>query len=49
MAAYLQIPKSSRYMLTDAGKVPGQKVGRHRRFKRDTIDRWLAQSQGGKA
>ena len=39
---YLQVSKSSLYKLAQDGKVPGQKVGRHWRFHRATIDRWLA-------
>lgn len=41
LAIYLQVSKSSLYKLAQDGKVPGQKVGRHWRFRRDTIDRWL--------
>jgi len=42
LAAYLQVSKSSLYKLAQSGKVPGQKVGRHWRFHRATIDRWIA-------
>ena len=45
LSAYLKIPKSTLYKLAQEGKLPGQKVGRHWRFHRETIDRWL--SQGG--
>jgi len=41
LASYLQVSKSSLYKLAQGGKVPGQKVGKHWRFRRDTIDRWL--------
>lgn len=41
LAAYLQVAKSTLYKLAQEGKVPGQKVGKHWRFKKDTIDRWL--------
>jgi len=41
LAAYLQVSKSSLYKLAQDGKVPGQKVGRHWRFHRATIDEWL--------
>jgi len=43
LVAYLQVPKSSLYKLAQEGKLPGQKVGRHWRFHRGTIDDWLAQ------
>ena len=38
---YLQIPVSSLYKLAQDGKIPCQKVGRHWRFRRETINRWL--------
>jgi excisionase family DNA binding protein len=41
LAANLQVSKSSLYKLAQDGRVPGQKVGRHWRFLRTTIDRWL--------
>jgi len=43
-AEYLRIPKSSLYKLAKEGKIPCQKVGRHWRFHRETIDRWLGGS-----
>ena len=41
LSAYLKIPKSTLYKLVREGKVPCQKVGRHWRFRKETIDRWL--------
>lgn len=38
---YLRIPRSSLYKLAQEGKIPCQKVGRHWRFRKATIDRWL--------
>jgi excisionase family DNA binding protein len=38
---YLRIPRSSLYKLVQEGKIPAQKVGRHWRFRRQSIDRWL--------
>ena len=43
LAEYLKIPKSTLYKLAQEGKIPGQKVGRHWRFRREAIDRWLEQ------
>ena len=40
---YLRIPRSSLYKLAQEGKIPGQKVGRHWRFRRKSIDQWLGQ------
>jgi excisionase family DNA binding protein len=48
LAAYLQIAKSSLYKLAQEGKVPGQKVGKHWRFKKDAIDRWLEDQPEGR-
>lgn len=41
LAAYLKIAKSTLYKLAQEGKLPGQKVGRHWRFHRNSIDTWL--------
>ncbi|MEO0514157.1 MAG: helix-turn-helix domain-containing protein [Planctomycetota bacterium] len=45
LAAYLKLSKSTLYKLCQAGKVPGQKVGKHWRFHRDSIDTWLKQTR----
>lgn len=41
LALYLKIPKSTLYKLVREGKIPSQKVGRHLRFHRESIDEWL--------
>jgi excisionase family DNA binding protein len=41
LSVYLKISKSTLYKLAQERKVPGQKVGRHWRFHRAVIDRWL--------
>jgi excisionase family DNA binding protein len=41
LSAYLKIPKSTLYKLAREGKVPANKVGRHWRFQKRSIDRWL--------
>ena len=46
LSAYLKIAKSTLYKLAQEGKLPGQKVGRHWRFHKVTIDRWLSQRRG---
>ena len=43
LVVYLKLPKSTVYKLAQEGKIPGQKVGRHWRFHRETIDAWLKQ------
>ena len=45
LAAYLQLSKSTLYKLAQEGKVPGQKVGKHWRFHKGAIDRWLMERQ----
>lgn len=47
LAVYLQVSKSLLYKLAQDGKVPGQKVGRHRRFHKAAVDAWLYSSQAG--
>ena len=46
LSAYLKIPKSTLYKLVREGKVPCQKIGRHWRFRKETIDRWLEETHG---
>lgn len=41
-AELLKIPRSSVYKLAQQGKIPGQKVGRHWRFHRATLLKWIA-------
>mgnify|MGYP000867949718 CR=1 FL=1 len=41
LASYLKIPKSTLYKLVREGKIPSQKIGRHWRFRKEAIDRWL--------
>jgi excisionase family DNA binding protein len=40
-AQYLRISRSSLYKIAQDGRIPCQKVGRHWRFRRAAIDRWL--------
>ncbi len=47
-AEYLRIPKSSLYKLAQDGKVPCQKVGRHWRFHKEAIDKWLGMNSARK-
>ena len=47
LARYLQVSKSSLYKLAQEGRVPGQKVGRHWRFSKDAVDRWLQRRSMG--
>jgi len=38
---YLRVPKSNLYHLAAQAKIPSHKVGRHWRFRRKSVDRWL--------
>ena len=46
LSVYLKISKSTLYKLVREGKVPGQKIGRHLRFSKAVIDRWLGDTHG---
>ena len=43
LANYLRISRSTLYKLAQEGRVPCQKVGRHWRFRKQAIDRWLGE------
>ena len=45
LATYLKVSKSTLYKLAQEGKVPGQKVGKHWRFHRETIEHWLGKNR----
>ena len=45
LAVYLKISKSTLYKLAQKGEIPGQKIGKHWRFRKDIIDQWLSDSQ----
>lgn len=47
LSVYLRIPKSTLYKLVREGKVPCQKIGKHWRFRRETIERWLDATKSG--
>ena len=46
LAQYLKLSKSTLYHLARRGDFPGQKVGRHWRFHRAAIDKWLGERAG---
>jgi excisionase family DNA binding protein len=47
LSGYLKISKSTLYKLAQDGSIPGQKVGKHWRFRRKTIDEWLDSRDAG--
>jgi len=42
---YLQIGLSTLYRLVRARKIPGHKIGRQWRFKKEEIDRWISEGR----
>jgi excisionase family DNA binding protein len=47
VAEYLQMSNSAIYKLAQKSKIPGHKVGRQWRFKKEEIDDWVEKSKGG--
>lgn len=45
LSSYLKIAKSTLYKLAQEGKLPGQKVGKHWRFRKAAIDQWLSENE----
>lgn len=41
VATYLRLPLSTVYKLVQDKKLPGFKVGKHWRFRRETIEKWI--------
>jgi excisionase family DNA binding protein len=41
LSTYLKIPKSTLYKVVREGRIPCQKIGRHWRFRKASIDSWL--------
>ena len=42
LSDYLKVPVSTLYQLVRSGSMPGARVGKHWRFRKDAIDAWLA-------
>ena len=49
LSDYLRISRSTLYKLAQEGRVPCQKVGRHWRFRKQAIDRWLERGGAGES
>jgi len=43
LSKYLQVSRSTLYVLAREGRLPGQKVGKRWRFHKKAIDDWLSQ------
>ncbi len=44
LSAYLRVSKSTLYKLVQSGALPGQKVGKQWRFRKDAVDEWLVRN-----
>lgn len=42
VSAYLKIPKSTLYKLSETGKIPSVKIGKQLRFRKSSLDRWFS-------
>lgn len=45
VARYLRLPLSTVYKLAQDKKLPGFKVGKHWRFRRETFQAWIKQQE----
>lgn len=45
LSVCLKISKSTLYKLVREGRIPSQKIGRHWRFRKGAIDRWLEETR----
>jgi len=46
VAEYLRLPLSTVYKLVQDKKLPGFKVGKHWRFRREAFQEWIEQQEG---
>ena len=49
LSDYLKVPVSTLYKLVREGSIPSFKVGKHWRFHKDAIDKWIASGVGSKS
>ncbi len=47
VAEYLQLSEMTTYKLVQEGKIPGFKIGRHWRVKRDDLDEFIERLKKG--
>ena len=45
VAEYLRLPLSTVYKLVQDNKIPGFKVGKHWRFRRETFEKWIKEQE----
>ena len=46
VAVYLRLPLSTVYKLVQDKRLPGFKVGKHWRFRKETIQKWIVEKEG---
>jgi excisionase family DNA binding protein len=49
VAAYLRLPLSTVYKLAQDNKLPGFKVGKHWRFRKEAFQEWIKGQENKKA
>lgn len=49
VAEYLRLPLSTVYKLAQDNKLPGFKVGKHWRFRKDAIQEWIKKQENDRA
>jgi len=47
VAGWLNVPKSTVYKLCQEGRIPAARIGRHWRFDRLAVQRWLESNISG--
>jgi len=45
VSKYLRISRASVYRLVKKQKIPVSRIGKHLRFRKDIIDRWLSEKE----
>ncbi len=45
VAKYLRVSRATVYRLVKQGKIPVSRVGKHLRFRKDSIDGWLSEKE----
>jgi excisionase family DNA binding protein len=49
VAEYLRLPLSTVYKLVQDKRIPGFKVGKHWRFRKETIQEWIKKQESDNA
>lgn len=45
ISAYLNIPKSTLYKLSQKGKIPSVKIGKQLRFRKTSLNKWISEQE----